>query len=220
MVSLWYRKFLHRWVCHSLSVITLVLKIYVYSALYLGLRQMEWLFLTCHNYWIVCCLVRDDDHPFLAYLHKISIRNSSEPFWAFLGAILSILKGAHIEPSTFNPNIQLDTLIEETDKGPLHADDIDDHSGVYLGSPSKGGATGPMMTCYHAGHDNAEPELMVCPFVGSYLLCGWLIYSLPHPLTHLSPFKYEFISKPCQTTCSPFLCTIGMGNNACGWLAL
>ena len=25
---------------------------------------MEWLFLTCHNYWIVCRLVRDDEHPF------------------------------------------------------------------------------------------------------------------------------------------------------------
>src|SRR5882757_9201571 len=49
-------------------------------------RSETWLFLTCHNYWIVCRLVRDDDHPFLAY----SPRN-------------------YIEPSTFNQDMQLDT---------------------------------------------------------------------------------------------------------------
>jgi hypothetical protein len=135
---------------------------------------MEWLFLTCHNYWIVCRLVRDDDHPFLAYSPKISIKDSSEPFRAFLGAILSVLKGAHIEPSTFNPDMQLDTIIEDTDEGPLPEDDIDDHSGAYPGGSSKGGATEPPMTRYRsrAGHDNAEPGLMVCLFVGSYLLRG------------------------------------------------
>jgi hypothetical protein len=86
---------------------------------------MEWLFLTCHNYWIVCRLVRDDDHPFLAYSPKISIKDSSEPFRAFLGAIISVLKGAHIEPSTFNPDIQLDTIIEDTNEGPLQEDEIE-----------------------------------------------------------------------------------------------
>ena len=92
----------------------------------------------------------------------------SEPFRAFFGAILSVLKGAHIEPSTFNPNIQLDTLIEETDEGPLPEDDIDE----YPGSSSKGSATEPPMTRSRAGRDNAEPGLMDCPFVGSYPLRG------------------------------------------------
>jgi hypothetical protein len=135
---------------------------------------MEWLFLTCHNYWIVCRLVRDDDHPFLAYSPKISIKDSSEPFRAFLGAILSVLKDAHIQPSTFNPDMQFDTIIEDTDEGRLLEDDVDDHPGAYPGSSNKGSATEPPTTRYHsrAGHDNDEPGLMVCPFVGSYLLGG------------------------------------------------
>jgi|SRR6266852_2409652 len=123
---------------------------------------MEWLFLTCHNYWIVCRLVKDDNNPFLAYSPKISIEDSSEPFRAFLGAISSVMKGAHIEPSTFNPDMQLDTVIEDTD----------DNSGAYPGGSIKGGTTEPPMSRSRAGRDNAEPGLMVCPFVGSYLLHG------------------------------------------------
>ena len=135
---------------------------------------MEWLFLTCHNYWIVCRLVKDDDHPFLAYSPKISIKDSSEPFRAFLGAILSVLKDTHIEPSTFNPDMQLDIIIGDTNGGLLSEDTIHDHPGASPGSSSKGGASEPPTTRYlsRAGHDNAEPELMVCPFVGSYLLRG------------------------------------------------
>lgn len=53
---------------------------------------------------------------------KISIKDSSEPFRAFLGAILSVPKGAHIEPSTFNPDMQLHTIIEDTDEGPPEDD--------------------------------------------------------------------------------------------------
>jgi hypothetical protein len=135
---------------------------------------MEWLFLTCHNYWIVCRPVKDDDHPFLAYSPRISIKDSSEPFRAFLGAILSVLKDAHIEPSTFNPDMQLDIIIEDTDEGLLPEDNIDDRPGAYPGSSSKGGASEPPTTRYRsrASHDNAEPGLMVCPLVGSYLLRG------------------------------------------------
>ncbi len=135
---------------------------------------MEWLFLTCHNYWIVCRLVKDDNNPFLAYSPKISIEDSSEPFRAFLGAILSVLKGAYIEPSTFNSDMQLDTIIEDTNEDPLPEDAIDDHPGAYPGSASKGSATEPPTSSprSRAGHDNAEPGLMVCPFVDSYLLHG------------------------------------------------
>ena len=32
------------------------------TALYSGLRKMEWLLISCHNYWTVCLLVRDDNH--------------------------------------------------------------------------------------------------------------------------------------------------------------
>jgi hypothetical protein len=135
---------------------------------------MEWLFLTCHNYWIVCRLVKDDDHPFLAYSPKISIKDSSEPFRAFLGAILSVLKDAHIEPSTFNPDMQLDIIIGDTNEGLLLEDNVHDHSGAYPSSSSKDGVTEPLTarSRSRAGHDNAEPGLMVCPFVGSYLQRG------------------------------------------------
>ena len=75
---------------------------------------------------------------------------------------MSILKGAHIEPSTFNPDIQLDTTIEDRE-GPLPDNDIGDHSGAYSGNSSEGGATELPITHLRscAGHDNAEPGIMV-----------------------------------------------------------
>ncbi|KAM6496456.1 hypothetical protein JOM56_009162 [Amanita muscaria] len=103
---------------------TLVPKVLAKAALYLGLRQMEWLFLTCHNYWIVCRLVRDDDHPFLAYSPMINIEDSSVPFRALLGAILSVVKKVSVQPSEFNPHMAFDTIVE--DPSPEH--DIDDGS--------------------------------------------------------------------------------------------
>ena len=118
----------------------------------------------------MCRLIRDDDKPFLAYSPKISIKDSSEPLQTFLGGILSALKGVHIEPSTFNPDMQLNTIIE--DVGPVPGDDIDDNPGAYLGSSGKGGKTNPPITRSRAGRDNAEPGLMVCLFASSYLLRG------------------------------------------------
>jgi hypothetical protein len=63
--------------------------------------------------------------------------------------------------------MQLDTIIKDMDEGPLAEDDINDH-------PGKGSATISQMTRYRscAGHDNTKPGLMVCPFIGSHLLCG------------------------------------------------
>ena len=68
--------------------------------------------LSCHNYWIVCRLVRDDDHPFLAYSPMISIEDSSVPFRALLGAVLSIVKNIAVEPIKFNPNMILILLLK------------------------------------------------------------------------------------------------------------
>jgi len=64
---------------------------------------------------MVWCLVKDDNHPFLSlvYLSIISIKDSSEPFGAFLGAILSIFNDVSVEPSAFNSDIELDTITEE-----------------------------------------------------------------------------------------------------------
>ena len=91
---------------------------------------MEWLFLSCNNYWIVCRLVRDDDHFYLVYSPEITIRDSSEPFRAFLGAILSVVKDVPVERSAYSSDMELDTIIEEEeDDGPLPEDD----SGAYSG---------------------------------------------------------------------------------------
>ncbi|KAF8461811.1 kinase-like domain-containing protein [Russula ochroleuca] len=89
----------------------------------------------------------------------ISIKDSSEPFRAFLGSILSIIEGEPVEPSQFDPSMQLDTIMEDTDDGPLPEDDIDDGSGVYVGSSST--SNPPMMTCSQAAHENINPGLMI-----------------------------------------------------------
>ena len=117
---------------------------YMQSALYLGLRQMEWMFFSCHNSWIVCRLVKDDVHPFLAYSPITCIEDSSEPFRAFLGAILSVIKGVAVEPSAFHPGVDLDTITEED--GILPEDDIGDKSGAYPDSSSTSTATDPPLT--------------------------------------------------------------------------
>jgi hypothetical protein len=122
---------------------------------------MEWLFLTCHNYWIVCRLVTHDAHPFLAYSQMISIKDSSEPFRAVLGAILSVVQGASVDSSTFSPDMQLDTIVEDVD---VPENDIGDDSGAYRGSSGRG-----PLTARHRGHENTESELMVRPFLGRYL---------------------------------------------------
>jgi hypothetical protein len=168
---------------------------------------MEWLFLTCHNHWIVCRLVRDDEHPFLAYSPMISIEDSSVPFRAFLGAILSIVKDVRVEPSEFNPEMQLDTIIEDTDEGPLPEDDIDDGSGAYPGSSSRGISTDPPMTrgCARAGHENAQSGLTVCPSLSlfvtwlTHVLSGYFVHpklSRILPSLGLSPSLFEQHARP------------------------
>jgi hypothetical protein len=151
------------------------LKRYVQAALYLGLRQMEWLFLSCHNYWIVCRLVRDDDNPYLAYSPEITIKDSSEPFRAFLGAILSVVKDVPVERSAYSSDMELDP-IEEEDYGPPPEDDIDDGSGAYQGS-SGGRATTSYPATRSREHGITESGLIVRPFLGQYLSLGFLIYS-------------------------------------------
>ncbi|KAF8227898.1 hypothetical protein L208DRAFT_1067652, partial [Tricholoma matsutake] len=130
------------------------------AALCLGLRQMEWLFLSCHNYWIVCQLVRDDDHPYFAYLPEITIKDSLEPFRAFLGAILSVVKDVSVERSAYSPDMELDIIEEEEDEGPLPEDDIDDDSGAYQGS-SGGRATTSHPVTRSREYGTTESGLMV-----------------------------------------------------------
>ncbi|KAH9048980.1 hypothetical protein EDB84DRAFT_1585806 [Lactarius hengduanensis] len=137
----------------------LVSRVLLKAALYLGLREMEWLFLTCHNSWIVCRLVSDNDKPFLAFSRIFSIEDSSEPFRAFMGAILSVLKGAPVQASKFHPAVALDTIPEEGEGG--SSEDVDG-SGEYRGrSTANISSTRPITrSSAAASHDAAESELM------------------------------------------------------------
>jgi hypothetical protein len=122
--------------------------------------------------------VRDDDNPYLAYSPGISIEDSSEPFRAFLGAILSVVKGVPVESSAYNPNIQLDTIGEEQGDGPLPESDIDGGKGEYQGSSGRGADTGSPMTRSRARNSrgNTESELLVHTFLGRYRPLGSLIH--------------------------------------------
>ena len=133
---------------------------------------MEWFFITCHNYWIVCRLVRDDHRPFLAYSPMISIDDSSVPFRALLGAILSVVKKIPVEPTEFNPNMELDTLVQKQAEGPLPEDDID-YGSAYSPSLGEEIANDPPNTRnrHRTGQRKAESGLMVCPCLLSPVIC-------------------------------------------------
>jgi hypothetical protein len=96
--------------------------------------------LTCHNYWIVVRLVRGD-RPFIAFSPMITMNDSSVPFRAFLGAILSVVEGEDVEASTFDDDQTLDTIDEEGPSDPSgsnHDSDSNNGSGGYGDRPSKG----------------------------------------------------------------------------------
>lgn len=183
---------------------------------------MEWLFLSCHNYWIVCRLVNDDDHPYLAYSPEISIKDSSEPFRAFLGAILSVSKGVPVEASAYSSDMQLDTIEEEIDDGPSPEDDIGYGSGAYSGSSGRAAATGsPMTRNSTLEHNNAESELMVCPLLGRYrLACLSTLRLLRLPPNRMNTPKCGCIYILCRTTRSSFRSAPGAANDAYGLRAL
>ena len=120
--------------------------------------------------------MRDDDHPYLAYSPEITIEDSSEPFRAFLGAILSVVKDVRIERSAYSSDMELDTIMEEEDSGVLPEDEIDGGSGAYQSS-SGGRATTSHIATRILEHGTTESELMVRLFLGRYLSLGLLTYS-------------------------------------------
>ena len=63
------------------------------------------------------------------------MENSSVPFRAFLGAILSVVKGEAVEVSVFNRDMELNTF-EEEEESPL-TPNADNGSGEYKGHPGK-----------------------------------------------------------------------------------
>ena len=180
---------------------------------------MEWLFLSCHNYWIVCRLVKDPDHPYLVYSEKISINHSSEPFRAYLGAILSVIKCVSVEPSENTPALELDPISEaeeeeESNDGPY---ENDNDSGPCVDSSSEGIATDPAVTHRHGCTDHQSTGLMV----SSWLLLSMnklthLLRLLHLPPTRQNLSRFGFIFVPFPTTRSPFRSVPRMGNNAFG----
>ena len=137
---------------------------------------MEWMFLTCHNYWVICRLVRDDDKPFLAYSPYFSIENSSEPFRAFLGAMLSVQGGVPVQASIFDPDMELDVISEEEESESLPEDDT--HDGSESGAYRDGSRTSEVRSPATISHHATERGLMVRPsHTWSFLLFGSLVYS-------------------------------------------
>jgi hypothetical protein len=145
------------------------------------------------------------------YSPMLSIEGSSQPFQAFLGAILSVIKGVSVEASP-NSSVKLDEIEEKggdkgKDSGPYAEDDIDNGLGVLR----------PAIK--HTCDEGNESGLMVCPFLHCYLSC------CPHPLrlfylprNHLHPSKCGYISIPFRTTPLPFHSVAGLeaGNHTCG----
>jgi len=132
------------------------------TALYLGLQKKEWLFLSCHNYWIVFRLVKEDSEPaFLTFSPLITMEDSSVPFRAFLGAILSVVKGVVVEASVFDDSQILDTIDEEeVEEESSSTSDADHGSGEYRGRSGQGSGSGPI-TCRRAQGPSNEAALMV-----------------------------------------------------------
>ncbi len=138
--------------------------------------------------------MRDDDNPYLAYSPGISIQESFEPFRAFLGAILSVVKDVPVQSSAYNPNIKLDTIEE------------------------RGADTLPMTRSRDRNsRGNTESELLVHTFLGRYRSLGSLTFRLlrllPNPL---KTSKYGHVSIPCRITRSPFRRALGTINYAYG----
>jgi hypothetical protein len=167
-------------------------------------------------------LVRGQGKPFLAYSPMCSIEDSSEPFRAVLGAILSVHRNLPVQTSVLSPSD--DTLEEEDtgtlgeedvgnpeeDTGPLPEGDIEDDSGPYVYSSSiSTNSPHALMARFQttASRQAAEPGLMVCPISGRFLSAGLLVYlqitsSSPHSpesfqvWVHLHPLPSNFFGLP------------------------
>jgi hypothetical protein len=99
---------------------------------------MERLFLTCHNDWIVCRLITNPNKPFLAYSPIFSIDDSSDPFRALLGAMLSVHNNVSVPACVLSPDIGHGDDIPEgiEGSGSVMEGDTDDGSGSYVDDSS------------------------------------------------------------------------------------
>lgn len=169
---------------------------------------MEWLFLTCHNHWIICRLVSDPDNPFLAYSPSISIEGSSEPFRALLGAMLSVYNNVSVPASVLSADMGHDDILEEDQgDGFVTEDDADDGSGSYADLNSSTSTITitskvQLTRSKKAGGGQAPGvELMVRPIPSHFLSAGSLAHFCrllppPHTLPNLSKYGCVFSRYP------------------------
>jgi len=192
------------------------------AALNLGLRQKEWLFMSCHNYWIVFRLVRGGSKPpFLAFSPLITMEDSSVPFRTLLGAILSVVKGGVVDASVFDDNQILNTTNKKEEKGSESTFDADGGSREYKGCSGQEPAGPGPFTHKHAQDGSNKAALMVWPFCAPFPLNGPSeihldrCHHLPHCLLNHLKFGSVFILS--QTTSLIFHQFPTMANNVCGW---
>ncbi len=133
---------------------------------------MEWLFLTCHNHWIVLRLVKGGSKPpFLAFSPLITMEDSSVPFRAFLGAILSVVKGVVVGASASDDSQIFDTIDKE-EEGSSSISDADGGSGEYKVRSGQGPVGPRAITHKHAQVTSKKAPLMVRPSCHPFISTG------------------------------------------------
>lgn len=117
----------------------------------------------------------DDENPFLAYSPSFSMKNSSVPFRAFLGAILSVHKGIPV-PASAPDTGHVVTIPEEDAHYPLPEHDADDGSGPYKDSSKSAILPKVQMTRSEMAARGQAPEsgLLVRPVLTFLSACSYL----------------------------------------------
>lgn len=138
---------------------------------------MEWLFLTSHNHWIICRLVSNAHNPFLAYSPCISMEDSSEPFRALLGAMLSVYHNIPVLATVFSDNNVLEEdPREDQGDGMVMEDNTDAGSYVDDSNTSTITLKVPMSHSRMGVGQATGSELMVHPITSHFLSVGSLVH--------------------------------------------
>ncbi len=151
----------------------------------------------------------------------ITMENSSVPFRAFLGAILSVVKGKAVEASVFNREMELDTINEEEEEESPSTPDADDGSGKYKGPGKEPIGSGPATRSGdRTAASSKKATLMARTFYAPFYFNGLSEIHLDR-CHHLRPnllnhFRFGSVSILSQTTSLAFRQLSIMANNVCG----
>jgi hypothetical protein len=164
---------------------------------------------------MVCRLVRDDNHPYLAYSPEISMENSSEPFRAFIGAILSVVKGVPVDPSAYSSDTELDAIEGNGVEDGSAPKDANGH-GCQSSSGSGDTTNRPAIhSCAHGGK-SSKFELNVRQISVIAQLAYMLFRSLRPPRIRPKIFRYGRISIASRPTRLSSRSALGATNNVYG----